>query len=80
LNLPEISGRLEEYIKAGQTGGGWSSNTMQITNAWVRDGLKSRCITRDLQWGVPVPIDHLKDKVPTLPAHLEAAVSCGREA
>jgi methionyl-tRNA synthetase len=36
---------------------------MQITNAWVRDGLKARCITRDLQWGVPVPLDHLKDKV-----------------
>jgi methionyl-tRNA synthetase len=43
--------------------GGWSANTMAITNTWIRDGLKARCITRDLQWGVPVPLEHLKDKV-----------------
>mmetsp|Transcript_35423 Transcript_35423/g.67796 ORF Transcript_35423/g.67796 Transcript_35423/m.67796 type:complete len:1001 (-) Transcript_35423:335-3337(-) len=63
LNLPEISGRLQDYISEGQVRGGWSSNTVTITNSWLRDGLKSRCITRDLQWGVPVPIDHLKEKV-----------------
>ena len=30
---------------------------LQVTNAWMRDGLKTRCITRDLKWGIPVPLD-----------------------
>jgi methionyl-tRNA synthetase len=37
-----------------------------VTAAWLRDGLKPRCITRDLKWGVPVPGDAIQgfeDKV-----------------
>ena len=34
-----------------------------ITNTWIRDGVKSRCITRDLKWGTPVPLDGYTDKV-----------------
>ena len=29
----------------------------------MRDGLKVRCITRDLQWGTPVPAEGYEDKV-----------------
>ena len=35
----------------------------QVTNAWMRDGLKTRCITRDLNEGIPVPLDGYRDKV-----------------
>lgn len=35
----------------------------QVTKAWMRDGLKHRCITRDLQWGVPVPVPGFQNKV-----------------
>ena len=35
----------------------------QVTNAWMRDGLKLRCITRDLKWGTPVPRPDYEDKV-----------------
>ena len=34
-----------------------------MTYAWMRDGLKERCITRDLKWGIPVPLDGYRDKV-----------------
>ena len=34
-----------------------------ITNTWIRDGVKSRCITRDLKWGTPVPLEGYTDKV-----------------
>ena len=34
-----------------------------MTNAWIRDGLKERSITRDLSWGIPVPLEEFKDKV-----------------
>ena len=36
---------------------------VQVTNAWMRDGLKPRCITRDLKWGTPVPLEGYEDKV-----------------
>lgn len=35
----------------------------QVTKAWMRDGLKVRCITRDLRWGTPVPAEGYEDKV-----------------
>ena len=41
----------------------WSQNAIQATNAWLKEGLKPRCITRDLKWGVPVPHEKYKDKV-----------------
>ena len=34
-----------------------------MTYAWMRDGLKERGITRDLKWGIPVPLDGYRDKV-----------------
>lgn len=42
---------------------GWSNNAQVIGRAWLREGLKPRCITRDLKWGVPVPLDGYRDKV-----------------
>ncbi|KAJ8571014.1 hypothetical protein K7X08_037986 [Anisodus acutangulus] len=42
---------------------GWSQNAISTTHAWLREGLKSRCITRDLKWGVPVPHEKYQEKV-----------------
>jgi methionyl-tRNA synthetase len=36
---------------------------LQVTKAWMRDGLKHRCITRDLKWGVSVPVAGYEGKV-----------------
>lgn len=46
---------------------GWTSNASIIANSWIKDGLKPRCITRDLKWGIPVPIDGFRDKVNLVP-------------
>ena len=43
--------------------GAWTQNCLQTTNAWIRDGLKQRCITRDLKWGTPVPLPGYAGKV-----------------
>ncbi|CAN6475927.1 unnamed protein product [Victoria cruziana] len=43
--------------------GSWSQNAIQATYAWLKEGLRPRCITRDLKWGVPVPLEKFKDKV-----------------
>ncbi|KAL8542994.1 hypothetical protein ACS0TY_003761 [Phlomoides rotata] len=63
LELPLLKDKLVEYINSMSVAGGWSQNAIQTTNAWLREGLKPRCITRDLKWGVPVPLEKFKDKV-----------------
>lgn len=63
LELPLLKDKLEEYINHTSEAGGWSQNAIQTTNAWLKEGLKPRCITRDLKWGVPVLHEKYKDKV-----------------
>uniref|UniRef100_A0A0K0ERC7 Methionine--tRNA ligase, cytoplasmic n=1 Tax=Strongyloides stercoralis TaxID=6248 RepID=A0A0K0ERC7_STRER len=41
----------------------WSSNAISIAKSWLKTGLEKRCITRDLKWGVKVPIEGLENKV-----------------
>ena len=55
LELPNLEERLTEYVDAASSRGGWSSNCLTTTRAWLANGLKQRCITRDLRWGTPVP-------------------------
>ncbi|KAF5185369.1 Methionine--tRNA ligase, cytoplasmic [Thalictrum thalictroides] len=63
LELPLLKEELEKYINKTSVEGSWSQNAVQVTNAWLKEGLKSRCITRDLKWGVHVPHEKYKDKV-----------------
>ena len=63
INLPAIKPKLEEWMKVASKKGRWAHNAIQMTNAWIRDGLKERSITRDLKWGIPVPLDGVRDKV-----------------
>ncbi|KAM7496223.1 hypothetical protein LguiA_020637 [Lonicera macranthoides] len=63
LELPLLKDQLEEYINKTSIAGSWSQNAIQATYAWLKEGLKTRCITRDLKWGVPVPHEKYKDKV-----------------
>lgn len=63
LDLPKISDRLAAWVEEASQEGAWSANSLALTNTWLRDGLKQRCITRDLKWGVPVPLEGYTDKV-----------------
>ena len=63
LDLPKIAPELEKFIEKNSVEGGWSQNSITITKSWLKQGLKPRCITRDLKWGVPVPLEGYEDKV-----------------
>ena len=42
----------------------WKSNVYGQCKSWIKDiGLEPRAVTRDLNWGVPVPLEEAKDKV-----------------
>ncbi len=63
VNLPAILPDLQEWMKKASVEGFWARNAVQMTQAWIRDGLHERCITRDLQWGIPVPKKGFEKKV-----------------
>lgn len=57
--------QLEEKLKiySATVEKGWSNVARVVSKAWLRDGLKPRCITRDLKWGIPVPVKGFENKV-----------------
>jgi methionyl-tRNA synthetase len=63
IDLPKIKPQLEAWMKKASVEGFWANNAIQMTQAWIRDGLKERAITRDLKWGIPVPKAGYEDKV-----------------
>jgi len=63
IDLPAILPKLEAWMKEASVKGFWANNAIQMTQAWIRDGLHPRAITRDLKWGIPVPKKGYEDKV-----------------
>jgi methionyl-tRNA synthetase len=63
IDLPAILPKLRAWMETAAERGFWARNAVQMTNAWMRDGLKERGITRDLKWGIPVPLDGYRNKV-----------------
>lgn len=63
INLPGIENQLAPWIEKTSKSGFWSDNTTQIAKSWLREGVKKRAITRDLKWGVPVPLPGYEKKV-----------------
>ncbi|XP_055839978.1 methionine--tRNA ligase, cytoplasmic [Episyrphus balteatus] len=61
IDLPKIEPKLKEWIEKSDSG--WTNNARVITRSWLREGLKPRCITRDLKWGIPVPLKGFESKV-----------------
>jgi methionyl-tRNA synthetase len=63
LDLAKLEPLLREWLD-GADRAHWRPNTVQFTQNWLREGLRGRAITRDLEWGVPVPVDDpaFKDK------------------
>lgn len=63
LDLPKILPLLESWMEKRSQEGFWAKNALAMTKSWIRDGLKERCITRDLKWGIPVPKPGYENKV-----------------
>ena len=61
--LGEFQPELEKYIDEMNEKYGWKENVMQYCRGWFKDGLKDRAVTRDLDWGVKVPLDEAVGKV-----------------
>jgi len=56
LRLSDFSEALGAWLDGRQ---GWRRHVLNFSKGWVEDGLHDRAITRDLDWGVEVPVDDL---------------------
>ena len=59
LKLSEFE---QPLLKWANQQGHWRANVVNFTRSFLESGLKDRAITRDLSWGVTVPLDGYNDK------------------
>lgn len=59
LKLTAFEAFLSEWIGRQST---WRPNVKNFVAQYLRDGLKDRAITRDLEWGVPIPLPGYESK------------------
>ncbi|KAG6173769.1 putative methionine--tRNA ligase, cytoplasmic protein rar1 [Claviceps purpurea] len=63
LKLNELQPSIEEWFEDAHKKYGWPANGTAITKSWLTKGLEGRSITRDLKWGVPIPLPGYEKKV-----------------
>ena len=59
LKLSAFQRELADWVKKQSH---WRPNVSNLTKRYLKEGLKDRAITRDIDWGVPVPIDGFENK------------------
>ncbi len=60
LPLDQWQGALEAYVNSHPE---WKPNVSGQVKSWLQDGLRPRAMTRDLNWGVPIPLPETEGKV-----------------
>ena len=62
LPLNDYTNWLKTWILEGHKSD-WKTNVYGQCKSWIEDGLKPRAMTRDLEWGIPVPVEEAQGKV-----------------
>ncbi len=62
LPLDKHEAFLREWIVEGHKHD-WKPNVLGQCKSWIDDGLRPRAVTRDLDWGIPVPVEGADGKV-----------------
>jgi methionyl-tRNA synthetase len=62
LPLDRYTSFIEEWIMEGHKDD-WKPNVRGQVKSWVQNGLQPRAVTRDLDWGIPVPLADAEGKV-----------------
>ncbi len=59
--LDKLQPKLQKWVESKKDI--WRPHVYSMTNKWFKEGLKPRCITRDIPWGIKVPLKGFEDKV-----------------
>ena len=60
IALSKLQQEIEKYVKINERN--WRKNTINETNKYLAEGLRDRAVTRNLDWGVDIPVDGFEDK------------------
>src|SRR5258707_2762325 len=60
LDLPQFERPLRHWLQTNKEH--WRPNVLNFALNWIKEGLRPRAITRDLDWGVPIPLPGFEDK------------------
>jgi methionyl-tRNA synthetase len=60
LDLPAFTDRLLPYLE--EHADHWRPNVINFARNYIEGGLKGRPVTRDIAWGIPVPLEGWEDK------------------
>ena len=61
IKLDKLQKPLQKWVESKKDV--WRPHVYAMTNKWFKEGLKPRCITRDIPWGIKVPLKDFEDKV-----------------
>jgi methionyl-tRNA synthetase len=56
LRLSDFSEQLRDWLESRE---GWRKHVLNFSLGWIDEGLHDRAITRDIDWGVKIPVDDL---------------------
>lgn len=59
LNLKKFENAIKEYVESHND---WRENARNLSKRYINEGLQDRAITRDLDWGIDVPVKGYEDK------------------
>jgi len=59
IDLSRLAGQLNEYIKGNKQ---FPANAKNFSLNWIKEGLKARAVTRDVEWGIPAPFPGAEGK------------------
>ncbi|MEE2646569.1 MAG: methionine--tRNA ligase [Actinomycetota bacterium] len=58
LRLSDFQDSLDSWLSTRE---GWRKHVLNFSKGWIEEGLQDRAITRDLDWGIEIPVDDLGD-------------------
>ena len=61
LDLPALAEALGEWLDGREASGTWRPNVIRFSQNILKD-IKPRAMTRDIDWGIPVPLDGWRDQ------------------
>ncbi len=59
IDLSRLAEPLSEYLRANEQ---LPANAKNFSLNWIKEGLKSRAVTRDVEWGIPAPFPGAEGK------------------
>ncbi len=61
LDLPALADALGEYLRGREASGSWRPNVIKFSLNLIED-LRPRAMTRDIDWGIPIPLDGWREQ------------------